>query len=144
MYKRQVQPDGSAKMSSIEKGLGGALGLSNDMMRGKRACQPRLVSGELLGDVMENKFAIICSEQFATSLESMNRKYSKVFWSDSDKALSDLLFKNEASSIVIRPDFYILASLKANAATEEQIEFFQFLSEFFGNFQGVVKNSTPV
>ena len=139
-----VQPDGSAKMSSIEKGLGGALGLSNDMMRGKRACQPRLVSGELLGDVMENKFAIICSEQFATSLESMNRKYSKVFWSDSDKALSDLLFKNEASSIVIRPDFYILASLKANAASEEQIEFFKFLSEFFENFQGVVKNSTPV
>ena len=67
-----MQPDGSAKMSSIEKGLSGALGLSNDMMRGKRACQPRLVSGELLGDVMENKFAIICSEQFATSLESMN------------------------------------------------------------------------
>jgi 3-(3-hydroxy-phenyl)propionate hydroxylase len=139
-----VQPDGSAKMSSIEKGLVGALGLSNDTMRGKRACQPRLVSGELLGDVMKNKFAIICSEQFATSLESMNRKYSKVFWSDSDKALSDLLFKNEASSIVIRPDFYILASLKANAASEEQIEFFKFLSEFFENFQGVVKNSTPV
>ncbi len=139
-----VQPDGSAKMSSIEKGLVGALGLSNDMMRGKRACQPRLVSGELLGDVMENKFAIICSESVANSLGSISRKYLKVFLANNDNSLSDLLSKNKASGIVIRPDFYILASLKANAATDQQSEYFEFLSEFFNNFQSAVKHSTSL
>ena len=139
-----VQPDGSAKMSSIEKGLVDALGLSDDLMRGMRACQPRLVSGELLGDVMENKFAIICCESVAKSLESISRKYFKVFLANNDKALSDLLSKSDASSIVIRPDFYILASLKANASTDEQSEFFKFLFEFFDNFQSAVKHSTSL
>jgi len=32
--------------------------------------------------------------------------------------------------------------LKANASTDEQSEFFKFLSEFFDNFQSAVKHST--
>ena len=75
---------------------------------------------------------------------SISRKYLKVFLANNDNSLSDLLSKNKASSIVIRPDFYILASLKANAATDQQREFFEFLSEFFNNFQSAVKHSTSL
>ena len=89
-------------------------------------------------------YQLFCCESVAKALESISRKYLKVFLANSDSALSDLLSKSEASSIVIRPDFYILASLKANAATDEQSVFFKFLSEFFDNFQSAVKHSTSL
>ena len=95
--RRRVDTCSAARWFSknvfYRKGLGRcAIGFENDMMRGKRACQPRLVSGGYWEMSWKTRFNLF---GFAKCFGKPKQKiFVRSFWPNNDKALSDLLSKN--------------------------------------------------
>ena len=107
-----IRPDGAAQMNSISRDLDHAIGPQGDEMSGMRMPQPRLDTGELLGDAMAGRFAVIGpSEVLATVTlppENIAVAISAEAHSEVAEALSDL----GIIAMILRPDFYCFGSVR--------------------------------
>ena len=107
-----IRPDGAAQMNSISRDLDHAIGPQGDEMSGMRMPQPRLDTGELLGDAMAGRFAVIglgeVLETITLPPENIAVAISAEAHSEVAEALSDL----GIIAMILRPDFYCFGSVR--------------------------------
>ena len=107
-----IRPDGAAQMNSISRDLDHAIGPQGDEMSGMRMPQPRLDTGELLGDAMAGRFAVIglgeVLETVTLPPENIALAISAEAHSEVAEALSDL----GIIAMILRPDFYCFGSVR--------------------------------
>ena len=107
-----IRPDGAAQMNSISRDLDHAIGPQGDEMSGMRMPQPRLDTGELLGDAMAGRFAVIGPGEVLETVtlppENIAVAISAEAHSEVAEALSDL----GIIAMILRPDFYCFGSVR--------------------------------
>ena len=107
-----IRPDGAAQMNSISRDLDHAIGPQGDEMSGMRMPQPRLDTGELLGDAMAGRFAVIGRGEVLETVtlppENIAVAISAEAHSEVAEALSDL----GIIAMILRPDFYCFGSVR--------------------------------
>jgi 3-(3-hydroxy-phenyl)propionate hydroxylase len=107
-----IRPDGAAQMNSISRDLDHAIGPQGDEMSGMRMPQPRLDTGELLGDAMAGRFAVIGPDEVLETVtlppENIAVAISAEAHSEVAEALSDL----GIIAMILRPDFYCFGSVR--------------------------------
>ena len=107
-----TRPDGAAQMNSISRDLDHAIGPQGDEMSGMRMPQPRLDTGELLGDAMAGRFAVIGPGEVLETVtlppENIAVAISAEAHSEVAEALSDL----GIIAMILRPDFYCFGSVR--------------------------------
>ena len=107
-----IRPDGAAQMNSISRDLDHAIGPHGDEMSGMRMPQPRLDTGELLGDAMAGRFAVIGPGEVLETVtlppENIAVAISAEAHSEVAEALSDL----GIMAMILRPDFYCFGSVR--------------------------------
>ena len=107
-----IRPDGAAQMNSISRDLDHAIGPQGDEMSGMRMPQPRLDTGEPLGDAMAGRFAVIGPDEVLETVtlppENIAVAISAEAHSEVAEALSDL----GIIAMILRPDFYCFGSVR--------------------------------
>ena len=105
-----IRPDGAAQMNSISRDLDHAIGPQGDEMRGIRMPQPRLETGELLGDVMAGRFAIIGDGKSLATADLPPGDVAVAIDTDLHSEVAKALRERGISAMVLRPDFYCFGS----------------------------------
>jgi hypothetical protein len=99
-------------MNSISRDLDHAIGPQGDEMSGMRMPQPCLNTGELLGDAMAGRFAVIGPGEVLETVtlppENIAVAISAEAHSEVAEALSDL----GIIAMILRPDFYCFGSVR--------------------------------
>ena len=112
-------PDGSKSMQSIKPKIGFGLGSKTDKNRGKIFPQLKMKNGKIL----DNKFSTSPVLFMSTKLNKL-KNLSKIPTVGEKEVigLSNLLKKYKAKGIIVRPDRFILSSLKLNKSLNNFIK----------------------
>ena len=113
-----INPDGSAQMKSISRGLAHAMGPADGHLAGARMPQPVLADGRRLSDAMAGRFAVIAGrDALADHADHLPDDASIIILdADAHEALADLLEIQGVSALAIRPDFYCYGGVQGGDA----------------------------
>jgi len=101
-----VNPDGSAKMQSINRGLERAIGPAGDTFAGMKMPQPWLADGRRLSDAMDGRFAIIGRAAALKGADLPSQQMALVVNADEHDEVGVMLESLGVEAVIVRPDFY--------------------------------------
>lgn len=110
-----IRPDGAAQMNSISRDLDHAIGPQGDAMRGIRMPQPRLSDGNLLGDAMAGRCAVIAGPRLLTP-GRINRDAAITIAADEHQEIGAMLAERQLDALILRPDFYCFGAVASGNA----------------------------
>ena len=108
-----INPDGSAQMKSISRGLVDAIGPGLDKRKGMRAMQPTLKDGTKLSDAMQGCLGLLVKGNVPSRLDDAPAHLRAFSGLDHPEVL-DCLNELDCEAIIIRPDFYIFGTANAH------------------------------
>ena len=107
-----IRPDGAAQMNSISRDLDHAIGLQGDEMSGMRMPQPRLDTGELLGDAMAGRFAVIGPGEVLETVTLPPENIAVAICAEAHSKVAEALSDLGIIAMILRPDFYCFGSVR--------------------------------
>ena len=108
-----INPDGSAQMKSISRGLVDAIGPGLDKTKGMRAMQPTLKDGTKLSDAMQGCLGLLVKRDVPSRLDDAPA-HLRAFSGHDHPEVLDCLNELDCEAIIIRPDFYIFGTVNAH------------------------------
>ena len=108
-----INPDGSAQMKSISRGLVDAIGPGLDKRKGMRAMQPTLKDGTKLSDAMQGCLGLLVTGDVPARLDDAPA-HLRAFSGHDHPEVLDCLNELDCEAIIIRPDFYIFGTANAH------------------------------
>ena len=107
-----IRPDGAAQMNSISRDLDHAIGPQGDEMSGMRMPQPRLDTGQLLGDAMAGRFALIGRDEVLETVTLPPEKIAVTISAEAHSEVAEALSDLGIIAMILRPDFYCFGSVR--------------------------------
>ena len=106
-----IRPDGAAQMNSISRDLDHAIGPPEDEMSGMRMPQPRLDTGELLGDAMAGRFAVIGPGEVLEKVTLPPKNIAAAISAEAHPEVGEVFSDLGITAMILRPDFYCFGSV---------------------------------
>ena len=106
-----IRPDGAAQMNSISRDLDHAIGPPEDEMSGMRMPQPRLDTGELLGDAMAGRFAVIGPGEVLEKVTLPPENIAAAISAEAHPEVAEVFSDLGITAMILRPDFYCFGSV---------------------------------
>ena len=107
-----IRPDGAAQMNSVSRDLDHAIGPEGDEMSGMRMPQPRLDTGELPGDAMAGRFAVIGLGEVLETVTLPPENIAVAISAEVHSEVAKALFDLGIVAMILRPDFYCFGSVR--------------------------------
>ena len=107
-----IRPDGAAQMNSISRDLDHAIGPQGDEMSGIRMPQPRLNTGELLGDAMAGRSAVIGPGEVLETVTLPPENIAVAISAEAHSEVAEALTDLGIIAMILRPDFYCFGSVR--------------------------------